>query len=151
MAVRITLALAAGFVLVGCGGDINNKEAIRQGIVDHLAARKGLDLDLSSMDIDVASVTFRGNEADADVAFKARGSQQSLMQMKYTLEREGNRWKVKAKKDTGTPHGGAAQEGASPHPMPAPQGGEALPPGHPPLEPGASGTKAPGSRAPEKK
>ncbi|MEZ5352767.1 MAG: hypothetical protein R2762_09045 [Bryobacteraceae bacterium] len=121
--------------LLGCGSDINNKEAIRQGVVDHLGARKGLDLDMSAMEVDVASVTFRGNEADADVSFRARGSQQSMMQMKYTLERDGSRWKVKAKKDSGAGHGAGA---ANPHggamPGAAPQG--ALPQGHPPMDPG---------------
>ncbi len=138
---QLTILVTALF-LASCGSDINNKEAVRQGVVDHLGSRKGLDLDMSAMEVDVTSVTFRGDEADADVSFRARGSQQSLMQMKYTLERAGNRWNVKAKKDSGAghagtqanPHGGAMPQGGA---SPMPQGTGALPQGHPPVEPGA--------------
>ncbi|MEZ5401033.1 MAG: hypothetical protein R2729_15285 [Bryobacteraceae bacterium] len=125
MARRVAV-FAVLMVLAGCGSDINNKDAVRQGVIDHLSSRKGLDLDLSAMDVEVSSVTFRGNEADADIAFRARGSQQSMMQMKYTLERDGSRWKVKAKKDSG---GG--------HAMPASPPPGDMPAGHPPIEPGA--------------
>lgn len=120
--VRILSAAAlAAWCLVSCGHNINTKEAVRQGVIDHLGARKGLDLDLSSMDVDVTSVTFRSNEADAMVSFKPRGAAGAGgMQMKYTLERDGSRWKVKNKAESGAnPHGAA----------PGPQ----MPPDHPPV------------------
>jgi len=103
---------------------METKEAIRQGVIDHLAARKNLNL--SSMQIDVLSVDFRGKEADATVAFRPKGGGEG-MQIPYTLERQGNRWVVK---------GRAASESGSPHgsmPMPAAAGKDGLPAGHPPI------------------
>ncbi len=84
------------------------------------------------MQIDISSVTFRQNEADAVVSFRAKGSNDpaSGMQMAYKLELKGNRWVVKGRQDAGgSPHGGgAAMPGAQ---MP-------IPPGHPPMSPKAS-------------
>jgi hypothetical protein len=124
--------ILAGFAVwaAGCGADLNTTESVRRAIIQHLEARKSLDLDMSSMDVEVSSVTFRGNEADATVAFKARGSQTSLMQMRYTLERKSNQWQVKSKASA---PGGTE---ANPHGLPPVQepGGK-LPPGHPPIEP----------------
>jgi len=113
----------------GCSHDIQTKEAVRQGVIDHLSSRKGLDLDLRSMDVDVSSVAFRANEADATVSFRARGSAASGadMQMRYTLERSGNRWVVKGKADSGGAHGTAP---------PPPAGASEMPPGHPPVSGG---------------
>jgi len=75
------------------------------------------------MDLEVMSVLFRENEADATIAFRVRGSAgPPAMQMRYTLQRDGSRWSVKSKNEAGgSPHG----EGAAPPPQPA------LPPGHP--------------------
>jgi len=112
---------------------METKDAIRQGVVDHLSARK--DFNMSLMQVDVLSVEFRGNEADATVAFKPKGGGEG-MQMPYQLERKGNRWVVKARAATG---------GANPHGtmgMPAPPPGSELPAGHPPI---------PNKAAPEKK
>lgn len=137
--------LAAG--LVSCAKDTNTKEAVRQAVIDHLATRKNLDLDLSAMDVDVTSVSFRANEADAQVAFRPRGSQNAaaLMQMRYTLERAGNQWKVKSKADSGgSPHGSAPPPTTREAPSPQPS----LPAGHPPLDPGARKSATPGSEAP---
>lgn len=110
--------------LLACGRNINNKEAVRQVVIDHLSTRENLDLNLSAMEIDVSSLTLRGNEADATVSFRSKGSGTSLMQMKYTLERSGNHWRVKAK----------SQSGATPHGTPV---SPDLPAGHPPV--GAEG------------
>ena len=107
-------------LLAGCSSDIQNKEAVRQGVIDHLSANTGLNL--ASMDVEVTSVMFRGNEADATVAFRPRGSTDAGagLQMQYTLEQSGSKWVVKDKAEGGgSPHGG-------------PPGGE-VPPGHPPM------------------
>ena len=116
----------------GCNRNIQTAEAVRQGVISHLAGRAGLDI--GSMDVDVASVTFRGEEADAVVSFRPKGSTDpaSMMQMRYTLERQGGRWVVKTKQGAG----GAAHEGlegsTDPHQnLGQPSG--ALPPGHPPV------------------
>jgi len=120
------LALCLPLLTIGCSQNVHNKDAVRQGIIDHLSARKGLDLDMSAMDVDVTSVAFRENEADATVSFRPKGAKGGGMQMKYTLERKGNLWAVKSKAEAGgSPHGG---------------GGGDLPPGHPPMNaPPASG------------
>lgn len=80
------------------------------------------------MQVEIASVSFRQNEADAVVSFRPKGSTDAStgMQMQYTLEKKGGRWVVKGKRESGmSPHGAG---GAMP---PASQGG-AMPPGHPP-------------------
>jgi hypothetical protein len=122
---RIAWICALLAALTACTNDIQNKEAVRQGVIDHLKARKNLDLDMSAMQVDVSSVTFRENEADATVSFVPKGGSPSQgMTMKYTLERAGSGWKVKQKAEaTNSPHsdGGAA-----------PPTGE-MPPGHPPI------------------
>jgi hypothetical protein len=125
------------FILSSCAKDIQNKDAVRQGIVDHLKARKNLDLDLSSMQLEITALTFRENEAEATVSFVPNGAAPSQgMSMKYTLVREGSAWKVKQKAEaTNNPHtgGGAAVPGMPP-------GGAVLPPGHPPM-PESGGAK----------
>jgi hypothetical protein len=114
-------------LLCACGGNIHNAEAVRQGVIDHLSGRKNLELDLSSMDLQVTSVSFRENEADATVSFTPKGGAAAAMSMRYTLERKGNHWVVKTKSEAGaSPHGAGAPEGAP--------GGGQLPPGHPPVQ-----------------
>jgi hypothetical protein len=129
---RPLLLAAVGLCLAACSGNIHNTEAVRQGVIDHLSARKNLDLDLSSMDLQVTSVSFRENEADATVSFRPKGGQAAAMSMRYTLERKGNHWVVKNKAETGAnPHGAGA---ADPHGPGGPPQGQALPPGHPPVQ-----------------
>lgn len=109
IAVILTALLA-----VGCGGGANTAEAVRQAILDHLASRP--DLDLKGIQVDVASVSFRADEAEALVSFRPRSGPGDAFQMRYTLERKGGRWVVKSKSQAGgMPHGAT--------------GG--LPPGHP--------------------
>jgi hypothetical protein len=96
------------------------KEAARQGVIDYLTKRANLNV--SGMNIAVASLACRENDADAVVSFSAKGPNPGApMSRKYALERQGDHWVVKASANAGSsPHGGAA---------PAP--GQALPPGHP--------------------
>ncbi len=109
-------------LLCSCSKSLDNKDAIRQGVLDHLSSRKGLDLDLKAMDVEVTNVSFRATEADATVSFRPKGSSgAAVMEMKYTLTRKGDQWAVKSK----------AEAGANPHTAPAEQGG--LPPSHPPM------------------
>jgi len=110
--------------LVGCNkGSIDTKEAVRQGVIDYLASRQNLNV--SSMKVEVTSVTFKENEAEAMVAFAPKGAGGQPVSIPYTLERKGSRWVVKPRAAGESPHGGA---------MP-PAGGEApkgaMPPGHP--------------------
>ena len=101
------------------------EEAARQGVIDYLSKRVGLNV--AGMNVQVTSLTCRETEADATVAFTARGASPGTpMSRRYTLERQGEHWAVKASTDAGgSPHG------ASPPP------GTELPAGHPSVGGGA--------------
>jgi len=120
--------------LVGCNkGNIDTKEAVRQGVIDYLAGRQNLNV--SSMNVEVTSVTFKENEADATVAFVPKGGGGQPISIPYTLERKGNHWVVKPRAGGQNPHGGGMPSGENPHGAMPPAGGEApngaMPPGHP--------------------
>jgi hypothetical protein len=119
-----TLALVI-CVLSGCNRANQSQEAIRAGIIDYVSSK----VNVGAMDVDVISIAFKGDEADATVAFRAKGaSPSSGLQMRYTLEQKSGKWVVKDKAQAGgSPHGAAASPGA---------GGGELPAGHPPLDPG---------------
>ena len=126
-------------LLLGCHKDIQNKEAVRQGVLDYFKKRP----DLMAMDVSVSAVQFRQDEADAMVYVKAKGEDApgSGMQMRYTLERKENRWVVKGRAAAAAgananPHGGP---GAMQMPMPGAGSGANLPPGHPHLPSQADG------------
>jgi hypothetical protein len=128
--VKSTLAaLGAAVLLCGCSRNIDNKEAVRQGVIDYLNNRTSqTGLDMKLMNVDVSSVTFTNNEANATVSFQPKGGGAQGMAMNYVLERRGDKWVVKGRKESGVnPHGGQA--------APAMPGEGALPPGHPPTTP----------------
>jgi len=122
--VRIALLLFALF-LAGCNRGTQSKDAVRQGVLDYLSGRK--DLNVSSMDIDVSSVQFNGNKADATVTFSPKGANPSQgMTMHYQLEQQGNHWAVVGRQDSG--HAGSVAPGAAnPHGGGEIPGGEANP------------------------
>ncbi len=131
MVKRIWAAFAAILVMgagSACKRNIDNQEAVRQAVIDYLGKRSNLNM--SAMNVDVTSVTFRSNEADAVVSITARGAASGQpMSMRYTLERQGDHWTVKGKADAGgSPHGAGA---ASPHGGAEPPPSGELPPGHP--------------------
>jgi hypothetical protein len=111
-------------LLVGCGRDIQNKDAVLQGVTDYLKARQektGLNVDLMKVDVESLTFSSSGKEAHASVMFtpKAGGGG---MQMPYTLDRKGDKWIVR-------PH---AEGGENPH---GAAGLPSLPPSHPPMDP----------------
>jgi hypothetical protein len=126
---------AASFT--ACSRNINNKDAVRQGVIDYLNKRSpqtGLDMKL--MNVDVTSVQFQNNEARALVSFVPKDSPGGGMSMNYTLERSGNHWVVKGRAESGmSPHGaqGMPPSTGSMQPIPPGQQPQALPPGHPPV------------------
>jgi hypothetical protein len=129
-------------VLCACNRAPESKEAVREGVIEHLNKNTGLDL--KSMDVSVDNVTFEGNKATASVSFKPKSSPEGGMSMNYALERSGKKWVVQ--KAAGG-HGGAMapspEPGALPpgHPPTGQSGGSQskgstdLPPGHPPVAP----------------
>ncbi len=82
------------------------------------------------MNISISNVAFHNDEADATVGFQMKGDGGTAMSMNYVLQRKGDKWVVKGRKESGVnPHGSQGLQGT----MPAPSGG--LPPGHPPTTP----------------
>ena len=112
------------------GGPPQTKEAVREGVVKYISKRS--DMMMASMDVEVSAVAFKQGEAEATVAFSAKGSSGGgAMTMNYQLEAKGKEWVVKSRRDTGggvNPHSGGAMEGASGGAMPP------MPRGHPPVE-----------------
>ena len=140
------LILALSF-LAGCSKAASDKEAIRAAILKHLTDRGGLNM--AAMDVDVQQVTFKGDEAQAQVAFHVKQGGGS-MEVAYTLQRVQGAWVVghsqpsggqiahppMDKPAPGNPTAAAAPEFPSldKFKKPAPATGPgALPPGHPPI------------------
>jgi hypothetical protein len=141
---KYTIAVVA-MLLAACSKDIQNSEAVKQGVIDYLQARKSqTGLDMSLMQVDVVSVSFEKDQARATLMFRPKSAPDAGgMQLPYTLKRKGNKWEVEPHSEGGAnPHGGAAGGGggslppnhpALPEGMPQPSEGGALPPGHPPV------------------
>ncbi|MBE0658696.1 MAG: hypothetical protein IH602_13470 [Bryobacteraceae bacterium] len=126
---RLLIPAALILVTAGCQKNVQTNDAVRKGVMEHLANNKGLNVD--SMDIEITSVTFKDTEAEADVSFKPKGGDAAAgMQMKYTLERKGNDWVVKQTPKAGGGHG-AAMPGMGGG-MGSGMGGAQMPPNHPP-------------------
>ena len=109
------LAVIAAATLSGCGPNIENKDAVRAGVMSHLKTRT--DISIDSMDVNVSNVSFRKDEADATVSFKVKGSNDpgAAMSIAYTLEKKAGEWVVKGKKaGTTDPHATPAPTGARP-------------------------------------
>ncbi len=116
----VLLAAVALLALGGCNrGGGQTKEAVQSAVVDYLAKRGTINL--SSMQVEVVSVAFRENEADATVSFRPRGTDASNpgMTMAYKLVRKGGGWEVQGRPAGADAHGAGMQipEGAPPdHP-----------------------------------
>ena len=137
---RCIFLLALSLSFLACNRGVQTEAAVRQGVIDYLSSKS--DLNISQMQVDVTSVSFRQNEADATVSFRPKGGAPgSGMQMRYTLERQGSRWVVKGR--------GQGQAGASPHGQ-MPHSGSEMPPGHPPAGGGSSSEAAKQPEAPKK-
>jgi hypothetical protein len=124
--VRIALLLISVLALCGCSGGSQDKEAVHQGILDHLAEAGFAN---QNMDVTVTSVQFNGDKADAVVQIAAKGQGQG-MQMRYSLEHKGSRWVVVGKADSGAGHGAAMAPGVTnPHggAMPGADRGQKMP------------------------
>jgi hypothetical protein len=103
--------------LAACHRGSEDKDAVRQGIIDHLTA---VGMNLPGMTVEVKSVQFNGTHADAVVSITPKGGPAGAgMSMPYKLEQKDGKWVV-----TGTtPHPGATvPAGDNPH------GGGGMPP-----------------------
>ena len=123
---RPIIPLLIALALSACNRAPESKEAVREGIIEHLNKNSGLDV--KSMDVIIENVRFEGSRATAMVSFKPKSSPDAGMSMNYTLERSGPKWVVQKAASGG--HGGGMTA------PPATDSG-ALPPGHPPVAPEA--------------
>jgi hypothetical protein len=118
-------------MLGGCKRNIQNNDAVKQGVMTYLAKRT----DLVSMDVKVTSVNYQKDQAIAVVHFQAKGDNAggAGLSMQYLLERKGDQWVVKRKSIEG--HGAEAMpregSGGSIGAMP-----QTMPPGHPTVDSG---------------
>ena len=112
-------------VLTACSKNIQNPEAVKEGVIDYLKQRAPtMGLDMSAMDVNVGSISFEKDIARANVSFVPKGMPPGSggMSMDYVLERKGDKWAVKGRQvSPGNAHGDQA----------LPSG---LPPGHPPTD-----------------
>jgi hypothetical protein len=110
--VRIGSVLLFLALLTACNRGNQNKEAIRQGVLDHLAGR---GLNVAAMDIDIPAVQFNGDKADVTVTFTPKGANPAQgMTLRYQMQQKSGRWQVVGTQDSG--HAGAASPGAAnPH------------------------------------
>jgi len=118
---RSLLATFLGVLLLltgGCKSKTDEKDAIRDGVVKHLAGMNGLNV--NNMTVLVTQATVNGDKAEANVDIRAKNGDPNAppMQLVYQMQKQGNEWVV----IKGQPSGGMQ------HPAP---GGGALPPGHP--------------------
>jgi hypothetical protein len=121
--------------LAGCANNIDNPEAVKEGIIKDIAKK----VDVGNMDMNVDSVSFRDSGADATVSFRPKGAPASQsMTMNYQLERQSGEWHVKSRNMES--HGEQPVRQAPPlqpgqTTLPAGHmavnGATALPPGHP--------------------
>jgi len=118
----------AALLLAACARkNIENKDAIRQAVVEYLNSRQAqTGLDMATMDVNVTAMAFERDTARATVEFRIKNSDAG-MQLNYTLDRKGDKWVVQARQDSGQGHGVVTPPNGSGTPNP----GVALPPGHP--------------------
>jgi hypothetical protein len=127
---KLSLA-AAALVMAACSKNIQNADAVKQGILDYLKERSPqMGLNMDAMDVTVGSVSFDKDQARATVSFVPKGAPGSGgMSMAYVLDRKGDKWVVKGRQaGPGMTHGTEGQ----------------LPPGHPPTGNGTEGALPPG-------
>ena len=128
----LTSLLGALLLLTGaCKSRTDSKDAIRAGVVKHIASMKGLNV--NNMDVVVTQATVNGNSAEASVDIRAKNGDPKAppMQLVYQMQKQGDEWVV----IKGQPTGGMAHPGPGEAP---PQGTQ--PPGHP-----TAGGQAPGT------
>jgi hypothetical protein len=91
----LALGLAAAILSAsGCKKQASDNDAIRAGIMQHLAGVGTLNM--SSMDMDIRTVSINGNQAHAEVEFRPKngGTPGAGMQVGYNLEKRDGAWVV---------------------------------------------------------
>ncbi len=128
------IALATAVLLLGACArkNIENKEAIRQAVIDYLNSRQAqTGLDMSTMDVNVTAMAFERDTARATVDFRIKNGDAG-MQINYTLSRKGDQWVVEPKAQSGGGHGVVLPPGGDTSgDTSGSKGSGQLPPGHP--------------------
>ena len=104
--VRTLLPLLVCLALTGCHSNMQNEDAVKRGVMDYLSTRQGLNI--SSMDVSVASMVFRENEVEAARGGRAesawRHGRQSARRHGYAAKRRSG-GRVAARTSGGAPSG----------------------------------------------
>ena len=121
---RAFLAAFLGTLLLftgACKSRTENKDALRDAVVKHIAAISGLNV--NNMTVVVTQATIDGDKAQASVDIRAKSSDPSApaMQLTYELQKQGNDWVVVKGQATG----------GMQHPAPGQVPPGSMPPGHP--------------------
>jgi hypothetical protein len=123
--VRAIFPLILILCLTACNRGTVNNDAVRQGVIDHLAQ---VGLNVAGMDVAMKSVQVHGNQADAAVTITPKGGSAAQgMQMTYLMDQKDGKWVVVSRQDS-SQHGAAPPPAVNPHAggsMPSP---EDLPP-----------------------
>ena len=91
---KTAILCLAALLLAGCSKSIDTPEAVKEGIIKDITGK----VDVGKMDVNVDSVSFRSDGADAAVSFRPKGAPLSQsMTMNYKLERQGGEWHVKSR------------------------------------------------------
>lgn len=119
----LSILLGTALLVVGgCKSKTDNKDAIRDGVVKHIAGMTGLNV--NNMTITVTKADIHGDMAEANVDIRPKNGDPNAppMQLVYQMQKQGAEWVVVKGEATG------GMQHPAPGEMP-PQG--TLPPGHP--------------------
>ena len=164
---RTVALITAAAICCGCKHAPSDGDAMRAGILDHLATMKTLNA--GAMDLAIDRVTYEGSQAHVFVTFRPKtgGPPGAAMQIAYLMEKRESGWSVVRTEGVGgaishpgdgvtpnTPPGQAGASGDTPNfrdlTSPASSATGALPPGHPPVEtkpqPKSSSASAPNAK-----
>src|SRR5580698_11204002 len=87
-----TVVAIAALTTSSCSKDIQNSDAVKQGVIDYLRAKNGqTGLNMDAMTVDVTSVSYEKDAARATLRFTPKGIPGGGMQMTYVLDRKGNK------------------------------------------------------------
>jgi hypothetical protein len=142
---RAFLAALLGTLLLltgACKSKTDNKDAIRDAVVKHIAGMNGLNV--NNMSIVVTQATVNGDKAQANVDIRAKNADPSSppMQLSYDLQKQGEEWVVLK----GQPTGGM-QHPAPGHPATGGTSGQ-MPASHPDFNSILKAAQPPAQQAP---
>ncbi len=111
---KLTIIVIAGTFLLGAcsmSGSLKSKRAVQGAIEAHLRGNKSLSM--QNFQTEVEKVSFKDDTADALAKFVAKGSSQTVVEVRYQLKLEGNHWKVVSSQPVGQGMGGHGSMGGA--------------------------------------